>query len=159
MTHTILRSTSLVALFALSTSALAKNPKARCDVDDLVDDYIAAFNSHDTAELAAVLGEDLAVTSPYGAFDRDGWIALSAGAWYAMPDIRWSVDQIVADDDRIAIEYSFTGTFTNDFLGFVASGQAVVGRGMEINRFDEDTCEIVQTWNYSDAYGFFAQLQ
>jgi predicted ester cyclase len=76
-----------------------------------------------------------------------------------MPDVQWSLERVAVDRDLVAIEYTFAGTFENDFLGFVAQGQAVSGRGMEMHRLDRQACRFVQTWNYSDAYGFFAQLQ
>lgn len=161
MKITLLVACTLLALTTLSTTASAHgwNHRDKCDVDTLVADYLAAFNSHDPAQLEAVLADDYTVSSPYGDFDRDGWIALSSGAWYALPDIRWSQAQLLVDGDRVALEYTFVGTFENDFPPYAATGNVVHGRGLEINEIDRDACEVVQTWNYSDAFGFFAQLQ
>jgi hypothetical protein len=162
MKHTTVITFALVAFATLSSTAFAgggghHHPK--CDVDALIGDYLAAFNSHDPGQLEAILADDYTVTSPYGEFDRDGWISLSAGAWYALPDIQWSEAQVLVDGKRFALEYTFTGTFVNDFPPYAATGNVVYGRGLEINEIDRRACEIVQTWNYSDAFGFFAQLQ
>jgi predicted ester cyclase len=154
----------LVTLFALSPAATAgakggaKGGHKGCDVDALLDDYLALFNDRQ-ADWTAVIHPDYAVESPYGAYDLAGWQALTAGAWTAMPDVRWATEQVVVEGDRVALEYSFTGTFQSDFLGYVAKGQAVVGRGMEVHELNLRECRITRTWNYSDAFGFFAQLQ
>lgn len=153
----------MTRFFILSAALLAATPalagQPHCDLDDLGDAYIAAFNSHDAAVLEEALADDYVVSSPYGTFDRVGWIGLTQAAWAAFPDMQWQIEQVVAEDDYVTYRYSFEGTFTHDFLGFVAQGQHVVGSGLEINRYDEDTCQMVETWNYSDAFNLFAQLQ
>lgn len=156
MTRTLI----LLLPLTLATTAHAE-PDAvkKCDVEAFAEDYVDAFNSHDADTVRDLYDDDFSVDSPYGTFDADGWTGLTASAWYAFPDMEWSVVQVVAEGDRFALEYAFAGTFTNDFLGYTAAGQSVVGRGMEINELDPKTCEITATWNYSDASGFLAQLQ
>lgn len=150
---------ALLSLSLLTPVADAHGGGRRsCDVDDLLEDYLALFNDR-AEDWTGVLDEDYAVESPYGTYDLAGWQALTGGAWAAMPDIQWSTVRTVVQGDRVALEYSFTGTFENDFLGIPATGATVVGRGMEMHRLDRSACRIVETWNYSDAYGFFAQLQ
>ena len=129
-----------------------------CDVDGLLDDYLALFNER-MSDWTSVIDPGYVVESPYGTFDLAGWQGLTGAAWTALPDISWSIVRVVEEDDRVALEYAFTGTFENDFLGHVAQGQAVAGRGMEMHELDRSACRITRTWNYSDAYGFFAQLQ
>lgn len=146
---------SLLVSLAAATPPAAAN---HCDTDQLMDDYLGLFNDRAT-DWTGVLDPSYAVESPYGTYDLAGWQALTGGAWYAMPDVRWAVERVIVADDRIALEYSFTGTFEHDFLGYVARGQHVAGRGMEMHRLDPRTCRILETWNYSDAFGFFAQLQ
>lgn len=151
---------SLLALLpeAAAHGGHGRSGHGRCDVDALIEDYLDLFNARAT-DWTEVLDPAYVVESPYGSFDLAGWQGLTAGAWAAMPDVQWSVVRAVVDDDRIALEYSFAGTFEHDFLGFVAQGQTISGRGMEMHELDEEDCRIVRTWNYSDAYGFFAQLQ
>ncbi len=143
---------------ARAGGAHSSNGHHGCDVDELLEDYLALFNDRLT-DWTGVLDPDYAVESPYGSFDLAGWQGLTGAAWAAFPDMQWSLVRVVADDDRVALEYSFTGTFQSDFLTFVARGQTVVGRGMEMHEIDRRSCRILRTWNYSDAYGFFAQIQ
>jgi steroid delta-isomerase-like uncharacterized protein len=154
----------IAASLVLSPVALAgskgghKGDHKGCDIDTLLDDYLNLFNERQ-ADWTGVLHPDYAVESPYGAYDLAGWQALTTGAWTAMPDVQWATERVVIEGDRVALEYSFTGTFQQDFMGYVAKGQAVVGRGMELHELDLKECRITRTWNYSDAFGFFAQLQ
>ncbi|MEY3213164.1 MAG: SnoaL-like polyketide cyclase [Pseudomonadota bacterium] len=150
----------VAASLSFSPAALAapKGGRKGCDTDDLLDDYLALFNDRQ-ADWTHVIDPGYAVESPYGAFDLAGWQALTVGAWTAMPDVQWAVERVVVEGDHIALEYSFTGTFENDFMGYVAQNQTIVGRGMEMHQLDLRSCVILRTWNYSDAFGFFAQLQ
>lgn len=151
--------TLLLALPLLTvTDANAHGRRHGCDVDDLLEDYLDLFNDRAT-DWTHVLDEDYTVESPYGTYDLAGWQALTGGAWTAMPDVQWSLVRAVESGDKVALEYSFAGTFQADFLGIPANGASIVGRGMEMHQIDRSACRIVQTWNYSDAYGFFAQLQ
>lgn len=154
--------TRIVILAAASAAMLAPSAMAKpCDLEDVAAAYLASFNSFDPAAIEAVLSPDYAIESPYGTFDRDGFVGLNQAAWYAFPDILYTQEELLVDaqDSKFAIRYAYVGTFTNDFLGYVALGQTVVGRGMEVNDVDEDTCLVTETRNYSDAFTLFSQLQ
>jgi predicted ester cyclase len=43
-----------------------------------------------------------------------------------------NVEQLVADDDNVAIAYSVTGTHQGNFLGIPATGQQIKARGVQI---------------------------
>jgi predicted ester cyclase len=56
---------------------------------------------------------------------------------------------MVADDDKIAIAYTITGTHKGNFLGIPATGKKITARGMQIARFNNDA-KIVERWGSSD---------
>jgi steroid delta-isomerase-like uncharacterized protein len=43
----------------------------------------------------------------------------------AIPDVRFNLDIIVAEDDRVVAECTATGTHKGEFFGFPASGNAI----------------------------------
>ena len=73
-----------------------------------------------------------------------------ARVFYAgFPDIRHTFDDIVADDDRVAVRFTLRGTHQGDFMGLPATGRTVTipavavirvsdGRAVELRAvFDE----------------------
>ncbi|CAN5479293.1 hypothetical protein BH18ACT1_BH18ACT1_03810 [soil metagenome] len=54
----------------------------------------------------------------------------------AFPDLQFEVDQLVADDDNVAIAYRIKGTH-GDFQGVAPTGRKVVARGVQIACFAE----------------------
>ena len=53
----------------------------------------------------------------------------------AFPDIRWKIEQLVAEDDCVAARFSFAGTHRGEFLDVPPSGASVRGQGMAFFRF------------------------
>lgn len=74
----------------------------------------------------------------------------------AFPDLSVSVDQMVADEDNVAIAYTVTGTHQGDFMGVSPSGKRVQARGMQIARFENG--KIAERWGSSDELGILKQI-
>ena len=53
----------------------------------------------------------------------------------AFPDIRWTIQQLVAEDNCVAARFSFAGTHHGEFLGVPPTGANVRGQGMAFFRF------------------------
>ena len=66
------------------------------------------------------------------------------------------MEQLVADDDNVAIAYTITGTHQGDFLGVPATGRQIKTRGMQIARFHNS--QIVERWGSSDQLGILQQI-
>lgn len=86
----------------------------------------------------------------------EGFIHFFTGFRAAFPDLNVSVEQLVADDDNVAIAYTITGTHQGDFLGVPATGRRIEARGMQIARFENGL--IVERWGSSDQLGILQQI-
>lgn len=86
----------------------------------------------------------------------EGFIDFFTGFRAAFPDLSISVEQLVADEDNIAIAYTITGTHQGDFLGIPATGRSIKARGLQIARFENG--QIVERWGSSDQLGILQQL-
>jgi steroid delta-isomerase-like uncharacterized protein len=86
----------------------------------------------------------------------EGFIQFFTGFRAAFPDLNVSVEQLVADEDNVAIAYSITGTHQGDFLGVPATGQQIKARGVQIARFENG--QIVERWGSSDQLGILQQI-
>ena len=86
----------------------------------------------------------------------EGFIHFFTGFRAAFPDLKVSVEQLVADDDNVAIAYTMTGTHQGDFLGIPATGRQIKARGVQIARFENGL--IVERWGSSDQLGILQQI-
>lgn len=73
--------------------------------------------------------------SPEGSFkNRAGFITLFERYAAAFPDFRINIQQIIAEDDWVALHYNFVGTNTGPLIGFQATGQIVSVAGFVASR-------------------------
>lgn len=88
--------------------------------------------------------------------DREGWTGWFQGFRTAFPDARFSVEDMIAEGDRVAARLTMRGTHLGPMNGVPATGRAVVVTGMSIERVANG--RIVEGWNQNDALGLLGQL-
>ena len=74
----------------------------------------------------------------------------------AFPDVRFTVEDLIAEGDRVVASLTQSGTHQGIFLGLSPTGKRVQITGMEI--FLLTGGKIVEHWNYYDDLGLFQQL-
>ncbi len=72
------------------------------------------------------------------------------------PDIKWTVEDLIADGNKIVIRWTWKGTNTGSFRGFPASNKQVTDNAIAIYEFLED--KIIRAWIQSDKLGFLQQI-
>jgi steroid delta-isomerase-like uncharacterized protein len=96
--------------------------------------------------------EHLPVPTP----GREGLKQLVMMVLSAFPDIHPTVEDAVAEGDRVAVRIVARGTHQNAFMGIPASGKAVEWREMHIYRVAGG--EIVEHWGVIDQFGLLQQI-
>jgi len=74
----------------------------------------------------------------------------------AFPDVRFSVDDIIAVEDKVAVRLTFTATHGGPFLELPASGNSVAGKDLIIYRFADGKIE--EAWLQLDGLGIMVQM-
>ena len=75
----------------------------------------------------------------------------------AFPDLRYTLEDVVAEGDLVAARYSWRGTHQGEaFLGIPTSGKAILVRGMDFYRLRDG--KIVEHWDNVDELGMLSQL-
>ncbi len=74
----------------------------------------------------------------------------------AFPDSTWTVEEQVAEGDKVVSRFVWTGTHQGDFLGIPATHRPINVWGMVIDRFVGD--KIVSTRLIMDTFGMMVQL-
>ena len=67
---------------------------------------------------------------------REGLKAVLLQMRSAFPDIRWVVDEMVAEGEKVVTRFHWTGTHQNTFLGIPATGRSVRVSGVVIDRLE-----------------------
>jgi len=88
--------------------------------------------------------------------DREGWTAWFTGFRKAFPDARFTVEDMVAEGDRVAARLTMRGTHRGALNGIAPTGREVTVTGMSIERIENG--RIVEGWNQNDALGMLGQL-
>ena len=96
-------------------------------------------------------------TAPPGeAGDLSGLKRSFAAVIAAFPDLRITVEDQVAEGDRVVDRFTDRGTHRGEFLGVAPTGRAVTIAGAAIHRFVDG--KIAESWFYVDALDLLRQL-
>jgi len=87
----------------------------------------------------------------------DGPVNLVQLVLRAIPDIHYEIEQIVAKDDRVAVQLRGTGTHRGEFLGVAGTGKRIEWNGINIYRFEDG--KVIETWQLLDVWGLMRQMR
>lgn len=73
-----------------------------------------------------------------------------------LPDLKTSIDDVIASGDKVVISVTLAGTHTGDLMGIPATGRRLTVHGMVLSRLDDG--KIVEEWEILDMLGMFQQL-
>jgi predicted ester cyclase len=74
----------------------------------------------------------------------------------AFSDNEVTVDDQIAEGDKVVTRWSSKGTHSGEFFGIPATGKRVAGKGIGISRIVDG--KIVEEWGESDMLGMMQQL-
>ena len=74
----------------------------------------------------------------------------------AFPDLRITVDDVIAEGDKVVIRVTGRGSHEGEFQGIPATGRQVTATGVGIARVQDG--RIVESWAAYDALGLMQQL-
>ena len=72
------------------------------------------------------------------------------------PDLQVNVEDIIAQSERVAHRFAFTGTHRSQFLDIAPTGNQISASGMQINLFSGGKC--IEVWSVHDSYRFLTQI-
>ena len=74
----------------------------------------------------------------------------------SLTDVRFTVEDLVAEDDRVAARLTASATATGDFMGMPAEGRSYTIGEMHLFRIRDG--KVVEHWHQYDASGIMRQL-
>jgi len=86
----------------------------------------------------------------------EGQRKIAADFRRAFPDLRSTLEVILAERDLVAARWTTTGTHTGAWAGLEPTGKHVTFSGVNIFRLDEG--KFVELWNHRDDLGLMQQV-
>jgi steroid delta-isomerase-like uncharacterized protein len=98
-------------------------------------DFITAWNAHDVQKVASFYApdyEEIDVAQTGSLRGRDNVGKRLAYYLRAFPDLRVTVDDIIVDNNRVALYWTWHGTHRGAFMRIPPTGRAVSVRGTSL---------------------------
>lgn len=87
---------------------------------------------------------------------REAFKQAAAAFRAALPDLRATVEDQIAEGDKVVSRFVSRGTHTNELMGAPATGRQITIRGTDISRIRDG--KIVEAWVMWDALAMMHQL-
>jgi steroid delta-isomerase-like uncharacterized protein len=117
-----------------------------------------AFNEGNLDVSGEVYAPDFVSHESAGPVGRDPeYVKQFVGTYRnAFPDGRTTVEDVIAEGDRVAYRWSFRGTHQGELMGIPPTGKEVTITGITVDRISGGKIE--EEWNNFDQLGVLRQL-
>jgi steroid delta-isomerase-like uncharacterized protein len=111
---------------------------------ELADELVTAdYVGHDPASPELIMGPE-------------GVRRQAAGYRAAFPDMRLTIEDEIAEGDKVVTRWTGRGTHAGDFFGIAPTGKETTVTGVTIDRLIDG--KIVESWTNWDTFGLLQQL-
>ena len=120
--------------------------------------FLAAFAAADTATLEQIVAPDLVDHNPLPGQKpgREGLIEAVTQYRTAFPDMKLTIESLMAEDELVAVAGKVVGTNQGSIMGMPATGKKVAFAYMDMYRIVND--RVVDVWHVEDIAGMMHQL-
>ena len=118
--------------------------------------FMEAWDKADLEALDEILAADFVNHSPSLPPDREGMMQVAADEHIGFPNNVWTIEQIVAEGDLVAVHLHVEGVHEGEFLGVPATGTEVDSTGTLIFRVQQG--QITERWGDADVVSFLTSL-
>lgn len=127
--------------------------------------FAAALSAHDMDAFAALFADDYvnhqvsaaAPTPPPGAHHKQLTVDFFTARLHGLPDLKVSIERMVATDDQVAASFVYEGTQQGVLLGVAPSGKHMHFTSCDIFRIANG--KIAEHWGMGDIAGQLAQMK
>jgi steroid delta-isomerase-like uncharacterized protein len=75
----------------------------------------------------------------------------------AVPDLTYTIEDQIAEDDKVVTRYTVSGTHQGEFFGVAPTGKQITMTGVSIDRFEGG--KMVEEWPEYDLLGVMHQIE
>jgi predicted ester cyclase len=96
------------------------------------------------------------VSHTFGTTGRDELKGATSRVHGSLTDVEFTIDEIIAENDRVAVRLTSSATPLGEWMGVQAAGKRYTVSEAHFFRIDEG--EIVEHWHVHDALGIMKQI-
>lgn len=119
--------------------------------------YQRVYNEHRTEHILRCYAEDYIEHHEGGANSNHAAKQIVEGAFEIFPDLCVTMQDIVCEQDMVAVRATFEGTQNGKFLDLNPTGQKISWEAMEFFRVKDD--QIIESWGSWPLYEMRCSLQ
>jgi predicted ester cyclase len=129
---------------------------------DLMINYFKESNESkgDAAKLTAIIDKYVDAGFVYhttnGDMNLDQTKQLTINLWKSFPDYRNDIEEILAEEDKVAIRHTWGGTHKGQFMGIAPTGKKAKIAAISITRMIKG--KMIETWVINDSLGLMQQI-
>lgn len=114
------------------------------------------FNDGQVQAISSLVRDDYVQHNPMVGAGADGLEAFVTELRRVFPDLHFTIEDLVAERDRVVARVSVTGTHSGEFIGIPATGRFVHTQSIDIFRIAGD--RLAEHWDVLDLDGLRRQL-
>ena len=116
------------------------------------------FNKGNLSIADEIISPDYIYHSPFGVEFKgpEGLKQMVSGGLDAFPDLHFTIDDMIAEGDWVAVRYSYTGTHKGEFMGIAPTGKKINLTTAIFYRFLNG--KEVEALQYGDMLAVYQQL-
>lgn len=125
--------------------------------EEIVRQYLTAFNDRDRERLSDLLAEDVVEHGIHGELRGvDEILDFNRRHFEAFPDYSGETKETLVDGDTVVVRYSVSGTHEGEYQDVEPTGRTAEWTGMVMYRIEDD--RIAEVWLEEDRLGLLEQL-
>jgi predicted ester cyclase len=126
----------------------------------LIDAFMDAFDNGNLSALDTICAPNMVdhstAAAPGQPNDLEGFKKRVNGHRVGMPDLRFSITNMIIEGDLLAFQWEMSGTHTGTYMGRPPSGNSIRIVGMNLERLENR--KIVEHWSYPDKLAALQQI-
>ena len=119
-------------------------------------EFINTANEHLAQELISTDARFYVPGQPEPMQGPDGYLAIIEMMRSGFPDIQWSLEDKVVEENKVAARFIMTGTHNGTFFGVPPTGKAIKVQAINFYRFSNG--QIVEEYGQPDMLGLLQQI-
>ena len=85
-----------------------------------------------------------------------GYLMIIAMMRSGFPDIQWAIEDMVTENEKVAVRFTMRGTHKGAFFGVPATGKTIMVQAVNFYRLASD--QIIEEYGQPDMFGLLTQI-